>query len=297
MSSLTDLEDKVRAGDALTRSDAERVRSCPDLVSVGALAEIVRKAMHGDRVTFGRVCEVGPTGVPIERGEAGEVRLTGAPTSIAEARMRVRAAAGVASGVPLTGFSIEDLLVIVNGDHLALADLALTLKHEGLDGVAEVPLDRLGDTENAVEVVRAVLRGGLMAPRATVLRAPSNDRLDQIERAATIHRETGAFRAFAPLPRLDPSERPSTGYDDVRTVAVARLMCRQIPSIQVDWPLYGPKLAQVAIVYGADDIDGIAAVDTLGLGVRRAPREDIERQIRAAFAEPAERDGRYETRV
>jgi 2-iminoacetate synthase ThiH len=60
--------------------------------------------------------------------------------------------------------------------------------------------------------------------------------------------------------------------------------------------LYGPKLAQVAIAYGADDIDGVAAVDTLQLGHRRSPREDIERQIRAAGAAPMERDGRYADR-
>ena len=80
----------------------------------------------------------------------------------------------------------------------------------------------------------------------------------------------------------------------MRTVAIARLMCASIPCIQVDWPLYGPKLAQVALMYGANDIDGVAAVDTSGLGARRSPIEDIRRQIRAAAAEPIERNGRYE---
>jgi aminodeoxyfutalosine synthase len=111
-----------------------------------------------------------------------------------------------------------------------------------------------------------------------------------------VQQEIGGLHALAPLPRLDPPETPSTGYDDVRTVAVARLVCRDIPSIQVDWQRYGPKLAQVAIAYGADDIDNVAGVDTLQLGHRRSPREDIERQIRAAFAAPAERDGRFAVR-
>ena len=70
-------------------------------------------------------------------------------------------------------------------------------------------------------------------------------------------------------------------------------MCRTIPFIQVDWPLYGPKLAQVAIAYGANDIDGISAIDSGSLGHRRSPREEIERQIKAAFATPSERDGRF----
>ena len=51
-----------------------------------------------------------------------------------------------------------------------------------------------------------------------------------------------------------------------------------IESIQVDWPLYGPKLAQVALTVGADDVDGVAAVDPGVLGTRRSPIEEIQRQ-------------------
>jgi aminodeoxyfutalosine synthase len=257
---------------------------------------LARKAMHGNRVTYGRVCELGAAVAPADRGEAGEVRLVGLPASIDEARARVRSAARIAAGVPLTGFDLADLVEVAGGDHMALADFARALAQDGLEAVAEVPIDRLGDTDNATEVVRAVVHGGLGAWRATITVAAAADRLDLIERAAAIQQSTGAFKAFAPLPRLDPRTLPSTGYDDVRAIAVARLLCRAIPSIQVDWPLYGPKLAQVAIAYGADDIDGIAAADEAAAGPRRSASQDIERQIRMAFAEPAARNGRYEAR-
>jgi aminodeoxyfutalosine synthase len=207
----------------------------------------------------------------------------------------VRAARPLAEGVVLTGFSLADLLHLAGGDHLALADLAAALRADGLDAVAETPIDALGDTENVVEVLRAIRHGGLAAWRATVNAADPGSRLDLIERAQVVQRETGAFRALAPLPRHDPADTPATGYDDVRTIAAARLAV-DIPAIQVDWPLYGPKLAQVALAYGANDVDGISAVDDQSLGPRRAPREDIERQIRAAGGVPAERDGRYEVR-
>jgi aminodeoxyfutalosine synthase len=82
----------------------------------------------------------------------------------------------------------------------------------------------------------------------------------------------------------------------VRAIATARLLCRNIPSIQVDWPLYGPKLAQVSLAYGADDIDGIAPTDAAAPGPRRTAREEVLRHVRAAFGEPVERDGRFETR-
>jgi aminodeoxyfutalosine synthase len=291
---LSDLESAVSAGRPLTRAEAERVAQCTDLVSVGLLGEGARKSIRSERVTFGRVCEIAGDSLPASRGAAGEVRLTGVPASIDAARARVRAARAFAGGVPLTAFSLADLVALTGHDDIALADLARALASDGLAAVAEIPIDRLGDEERASEAVRAVRHGGLHAWRATVDRADYAGRLEIIERAAAIQRATGAFKAFAPLPRTDPRTMPSTGYDDVRTVAVARLVCRDIPSIQVDWPLYGPKLAQVAITYGADDIDGVAPVDDPAAGPRRAAREDIERHIRAAFAQPAERNGRYE---
>jgi aminodeoxyfutalosine synthase len=296
MNRLPDLEAKITAGGVFTRADADRVMACPDLISVGLLGEAARKRLHGDRVTYGRVCEAGPGPLPEACGPAGEIRLMGVPASIDDARERVRLARRAADGVPLTGFSLADLLGLVAGDHLALVELARTLRADGLEAVAEVPLDRLGPVEDAAEVVRAVVHGGLGAWRATIDRATPAGRVDVIERAAGVQRETGAFKSFAPLPRIDSPESPSTGYDDVRTIAVARLLCQGIPSIQVDWRLYGPKLAQVALAYGADDLDAVPATDAPDLGPRRAPAADLERQIQAAFAVPAERNGRFEPR-
>jgi len=297
MSALADLEAKAAAKQALTRVEAERVLACPDLISVGVLAEMARKALHGDVVTFGRVCVVTLQSWPESMGDAGEVRIAVKPTSRDDAGACVRAGRELAGRTPLTGFSVADLLELSGGDHLALADFARQLKGEGLDSVAELPLDRIGDTENAIEVVRALMHGGVGVWRATVEQAPGPARLDLIERAAAIQRETSALKALAPLPRQDPRDTPSTGYDDVKTVAIARLMCPAIGAVQVDWPLYGPKLAQVAIAYGADDIDGVANIDDPALGPRRAAAADVDRQIRSAFATPRERTGRFEPRA
>ena len=290
---LADLEARAARGEPFTRADAERLMACPDLVSIGALGEAARKAAHGDRVTFGRVCVAGAT-LPVEPGDAGEVRLDGGPASVDEARARVRAAHAFAGGVPLTGFTLVELLQLAGGDHLALVDVCRALRSDGLESTA-LPLDRL-ETESAVEVVRAATRGGLGVWRAIVEKSTPESRLDPIERATAVQRETNALRSFAPLARFDARDTPSTGYDDVRTIAVARLVCRSIPSIQVDWSLYGPKLAQVAIAYGADDLDAVATVDTLQLGHRRSPAEDVRRQITSAFATPVERTGRFEPR-
>jgi aminodeoxyfutalosine synthase len=291
-----DLEARVQAGESIRRADVERVLASPDLIGIGVLGETQRRRISGDEVTFGRVLEVPAGSVPTSRSEAGEVRLVSVPASIEAACESVRAAAALAAGVPLTGFSAWDLLVLCGHDHLALADAAHQLKAAGLEAVAACPIDRFSRTEETVDVLRALLHGGLAVRRLTVDFAQLAARLDLAERAAEIQAETGAVRAFAPLPRIDPIETPSTGYDDVRCVAATRLLCAGIERIQVDWPLYGPKLAQVALTYGANDIDGVSAVDSQELGPRRAPREEIVRQIRAAACVPVERNGRYEHR-
>ena len=85
-----------------------------------------------------------------------------------------------------------------------------------------------------------------------------------------------------------------TGYDDVRHVALARIIVHNVPSIQVDWSRYGPKLAQVALTVGADDVDAVSAQGETTEGRRRAPLEEIRRNIRAAGQEPVERNGRFD---
>ena len=81
----------------------------------------------------------------------------------------------------------------------------------------------------------------------------------------------GVVRAFAPLPRRVNPAVPTTGFEDVKYVALARLVVDNVPSIQVDWSLYGPKLAQVALTVGADDVDAVSAEDETTEGRRRAP--------------------------
>jgi aminodeoxyfutalosine synthase len=289
---LNDLEPKAAAGERFTRSEAERVLGCTDLISVGTLGELARRARHGDTVTFGQVLIVSRRDIPSDMGGATEVRLTTKPASIDDACALATKVAAVSGGRSVTGFSAVDLFDLASGDHLVLAEIAGRLREAGLNGVAFLPVDKF---DEPAEIVRALAHGGLAVTRATVDRAATTaERLACITKVAALQEETNALQAFAPLPRLDDTESPSTGYDDVRTIAVARLVCANVPSIQVDWALYGPKLAQVAIAYGADDIDNVPAIDTLGLGHRRSPATDIARQITAAFAKPAARNARFE---
>src|SRR5262249_44003944 len=134
----------------------------------------------------------------------------------------------------------------------------------------------------------------LTLARLTVNRLATSDALALYKQIGELQYEVGVVRAFAPLPRAVNPAVPTTGYDDVKRVALARLCLEDIPSIQVDWALYGPKLAQVALTVGADDLDAVSPVDDQSEGRRRAPLEEVRRNISAAGLIPIERNGRFD---
>src|SRR5262249_59461228 len=125
-------------------------------------------------------------------------------------------------------------------------------------------------------------------------RLPTADVTALFKEIAALQQAIAVIRTFAPLPRNVNPAVPTTGYEDVKRVALARIVCDNIPSIQVDWSLYGPKLAQVALTVGADDVDAISPLDETTEGRRRAPLEEIRRNIRAAALQPIEPNGRFD---
>jgi 2-iminoacetate synthase ThiH len=138
-----------------------------------------------------------------------------------------------------------------------------------------------------------VLRhAGLPATRLTVSH-PAEDKSALLSRVRAVLPGHPSIRRFSPLPRVAPLDRPTTGYEDVRMVAVSRLVlggaggAGALP-IEIDWSLYGPKLAQVALMFGADHLDAVPATSDPARGPRRATVEDVERNIRAAGFEPRE---------
>lgn len=285
------IAERVQQGGAITDADARAILDSHDLIAIGMMADDVRRRMRGTRTTFLRVFEVHVDAVPSARPpalSAGEVRIVGRPETVETAAAAVRAVAALAGGLPLSGFSLPDLKALAGG---SLAEACAVLREAGLEMIAELPVDAEGIDAEDVEAVR---RSGLAVTRMTVTRLRDDQRIDMAARARDLQQAAGGFLAFAPLPRTWSEAAPSTGYNDVKQVALARLLATNIASIQVDWPLYGPKLAQVALTVGADDVDGIAAVEPGLLGTRRSAIEEIRGNIRAAALEPAERNGRWE---
>ncbi len=282
---------KLSADEPLAERDITELLATRDLVRLGALADQRRRAGSGDQVTFVRVLEVPLTsdfgGLEVP-SSAGEVRLTGRPDTADAAVRAVEQVVARANAVPVSGFALDDLIRFSGDDAVEFDRFVRRLAESGLARVAEVRLERAADPRWLQRSAGA----GVAVARVTI-GDPASAGASAAQRVASWGEAVSA-QAFAPLPRDLPAA-PSTGYEDVRQVALARLLVDNIPSIQVDWRIYGPKLAQVALAFGANDVDGVSPVDSLEHGRRRAPLEEITQNIRAASLVPVQRNGRFET--
>ena len=276
-----------------THEDLTSLANSHDIISIGILADEMRRRLHGMTTTFVRVATVSAdVGAPVAHpAAAGELRIVGVPASGSAAVARVRDVSAAAGAAVVTGFSLPDLERLSVQEGVTLRALLEELRAAGLELVGDAAVDRLQDARRSIEEVNIA---GLALARLTVERAESSDPMPLLKAVAELQREVAVLRAFAPLPRRVNPAAPTTGYEDVKRVAMARLVVDNVPSIQVDWSLYGPKLAQVALTVGADDVDAVSPEGASAEGRRRAPLEEIRRNIRAAGLEPVERNGRFD---
>jgi aminodeoxyfutalosine synthase len=277
----------------VTDQELTSLAASHDIIGIGVVADDVRRRRHGTKTTFVRVATVAadassPVVIP---SAAGEVRISGTPASRAAALQRVRDVVARAKGVAVSAFSLADLEQLSARDGVALRSLLEEFQSAGLELIAEAPFDTLQDAQRSIEAVNIA---GLAVARLTIDQSRSTDPLPLFKSVADLQRAVGVIRTFAPLPRRVNIAAPTTGYDDIKRVALARIIVDAVPSIQVDWSLYGPKLAQVALTVGADDVDAVSADDDQSQGHRRSPVEAIRRNIRAAGYEPVERSGRFD---
>ena len=293
---LGEIGDQLAAGQALDDVQTEALASSDNLLTIGMLADDARRRIQGDSVSFVRVLEVSltqkvaPVMVP---DTAGEVRIVGTPDSI---EVAVTAAQSLTTlvgplGPPITGFYLSDLELLAEADGVSLRGLLSELRSAGLRSIAEAPADRLRQPEQAFQ---AVVQANLPVTTVTIHHVAAPDILETFRRVSRWEMLKGYVRAFAPIPRMVESSEPSTGYDDVRQVALARLLVDKIDSIQVDWFMQGTKLVQVALTFGADDVDRVPTDENEDVGVRRVTSVEIRRQIDAASREPVERNGCFE---
>lgn len=301
-----ELAARIAAGDALSSTELRELAQSRDLIGLGMLAADVRARRHGTRGTFVRVAVVDVSGAAadasgvklefpttqadgtVEGGgtfSAGEVRLAGVPASPDLARAFVSAAAEL--GVPVSGWTLEELASLG-----PLEDVLPALRESGLQAVASARIDRLDLAQ-----LQAVGAAGLALQTVTLGTPLDGDALlDALEQLRAWQAATGVVRACSPLPVDIPADSPTTGYDDMRHVALARIVLDNVAHIQAHWTRMGAKLSQSCLLFGADDIDAVPARDEMPHGPRRAILEEVRRNLQAASLEVVERDGAWQPR-
>ena len=129
------------------------------------------------------------------------------------------------------------------------------------------------------------------------------ERVDHLVKLRELQDITRGFVAFIPLAfhpdntALSHIPRP-TGYDDLRNIAVSRLLLDNFEHIKAYWIMLTPSIAQIALRFGANDLDGTVVEEKIyhDAGAKTSeftPRNELERLIHAAGRVPVERDTLY----
>jgi len=128
-------------------------------------------------------------------------------------------------------------------------------------------------------------------------------KVDHLMRLRALQDETGGFNCFIPL-AYHPENNylglkyHTTGTEDLRHLATSRLVLDNVPHLKAYWIMISPKLAQVALSFGADDIDGTVVEETIyhmagAETEQQLSRAELERIVREAGYRPVERDTLY----
>jgi len=125
-----------------------------------------------------------------------------------------------------------------------------------------------------------------------------------MEMLRTLQDETGGFQAFIPLAfQPDNSDlkldiKGTSGLDDLKTLAIARIFLDNFDHIKAYWVMLGEKIAQVALAFGVNDLDGTVVEEKIGHDAgasspQALTKEGIIRLIMKADKIPVERDTLY----
>jgi len=219
--------------------------------------------------------------------------------------------------VHVKAFTMVEVAFLAKRGKMTIEETLERMKAAGVDsmpgGGAEIFADRIRhiicdhkiDGGEWIETAKAAHRMGLRS-NATMLYGHvenDEDRVDHLLRLRAAQDETGGFQTFIPLAfhpdntALDHIPR-TTGMLDIRQIAVSRLLLDNFSHIKAYWQMMTAKIAQIALRFGADDIDGTVIEEkiyhdagaTTPQGMRRA---DLVRLITEAGRRPIERDTMY----
>ena len=219
--------------------------------------------------------------------------------------------------VHLKAFTMVEVGYFARISKLSIRDTLLALKQAGVDSlpgggaeifnprVRKVICDHKVSGQQWLNIARTAHQIGLRS-NATMLYGhieTEEERVEHLLLLRELQDETRGFVAFIPL-AFHPehtalSHLPkTTGFADLKNIAIARLLLDNFDHIKAYWIMLTPRIAQIALRFGADDIDGTVVEEKIyhdagATTSQFTPRAELERLIREAGREPVERDTLY----
>jgi aminodeoxyfutalosine synthase len=258
----------------------------------------------------------------VEQG-ATEIHIVGGEhpsLPYASIRAMVSGIRAFAPTVHIKAFTASEIVHFAESEGLAVEHILRDLQSAGLEslpgGGAEIFADEVRNEvcpakisgERWLEVHALAHRLGLKT-NATMLYGHVEryeNRVDHFLRLRAVQDQTGGFQAFIalafqPAPGTPLAHLPgTTGVDDLKTMAAARLLLDNFDHIKTYWVMTGLKMAQIALFFGANDMDGTVVEEVISLlsGAghgQTLSKTELVRVIRDAGRAPVERDGLYRT--
>jgi cyclic dehypoxanthinyl futalosine synthase len=219
-------------------------------------------------------------------------------------------------GVILHALSPAEIIYIAHISKLSLPETLARLHECGLHSIpgagGEILVDRVRNTiapykdttEEWLECMRAASALGIRSTASMMFGHVEtiDDRVEHLCRIRDLQDETNAFRAFIawsfqPEDTQLPIPRKASSFDYLRTIAVARVFLDNIDNLQVSILTQGPKVAQIALGYGANDLGSVMIEENVVSAAGNkfiVDAAEFERLIRDAGYKPLRRNTRYE---
>ncbi len=219
--------------------------------------------------------------------------------------------------VHIKAFTMVEVAFFARRAKLTIEQTLLKLREAGVDSmpgggaeifsprVRSIICDHKIDGSEWLETARLAHKLGFKS-NATMLYGhieSDEDRVDHLIKLREVQDETGGFQTFIAL-AFHPENTPldhlpvTTGLTDIRQVAVSRLLLDNFPHIKAYWQMLTPKIAQIALRFGADDIDGTVVEEKIyhdagATTPQGMTRKELSRLITEAGRIPVERDTLY----
>jgi aminodeoxyfutalosine synthase len=219
--------------------------------------------------------------------------------------------------VHLKAFTMVEVGYYARISKLSIRDTLLAMKNSGVDSlpgggaeifhprVRKIICDHKVSGQRWLEIARTAHELGLRS-NATMLYGhieTAEERVDHLLQLRATQDITHGFVTFIPL-AFHPANTglahipPPTGMDDLKAIAVSRLLLDNFDHIKAYWIMLTPRIAQVALRFGANDLDGTVVEEKIyhdagATTPEFMTRAELERLIRAAGRVPVERDTLY----